>query len=334
MKVLLVSEAFAPSSSPAAETARHVTDGLLVAGHQVLVLTAGPGSSSYRGARVVRTRAVIPVASARRRAEEYGPDLVLVLRPRTLGAAVMRALEPSGVPMVVLDPTPLHPRVGTVLASSESAVRVLAAAGVRAQVWRPGIRADEHHPGLRSTDLHDRWAKAGTPQGPLTVVGYVGPVGQPTTKTVRRLTRIAALPGVRLVVIGSGPGVASLKAAGAKIVGETGGLELARAIASCDVVVQPRRKDTGLAVVLKALASGVPVVAFRTGAAAEVVAAGRTGLLVDRTPGLIGAVARLAEDPDLRSELAAAARTSVAGRTWTDAVAELVAVPSPLPAAV
>ncbi len=337
MKILLVTETFAPATDPAAESARHITDALLAAGNEVLVFTTGPGSSSYRGARVLRSRALFSVAAVRRTALEFSPDVVQFLRPRAMGAAAMRALESLGLPLVVLDPTPLHPRIGSVLASSSAGARVLATAGITAQVWRPGVRTDEHHPGLRSADLHDRWAKVGTPAGPLTVVGYVGQVGQPTSKAVRRLARIAALDGVRLVVLGRGPGTPTLKAAGAKILGDTNGLEQARAIASFDLLVQPRKQDGMLAPVRKALASGVPVVAFRTGPAAELVADERTGVLADRTNGpggLIASVERLAADDDLRARWGEAARESVAARTWTDAVGELLGIYQPLRPAV
>lgn len=337
MRILLVTETFAPASDPGAEAARHITDALIACGHEVLVFTTGTGSDSYRGARVQRTRTLFSVTSVRRSAADFSPDIAQFLTPRAMGAATMRALDGTGIPLVVLDPTPLHPRTGTVLASSAAGARVLSTTGIQARVWRAGVRTDEHHPGLRSAELHDRWAKIGRPEGPLTVVGYVGPVGQPTTKVVRRLARIAALDGVRLVVLGCGPGTTVLKQAGAKIVGDACGLELARSIASFDLLVQPRKQDTSLSAVRKALASNVPVVAFATGAAAEVVADDRTGLLVGKTSGsggLIDAVARLASDPVLRGRLAAHGRESVAQRTWADAIDELVGIYEPLRLAV
>jgi len=330
MRIVLVTEAFAPATDPVAEAARQITDALLTAGHAVLVCTTSQGQGSYRGARVLRTRTLLPAAAIRSTAADFAPDVVWFLSPRAMGAAAMRALEPLGVPTVAIDPTPLHPRTGTALATSAAGARVLAAAGIRAGTWQPGVRTDEHHPGLRSADLHDRWAK-----GPRTVVGYVGPVGLPTSKRVRRLSRIAALDGVRVVVLGCGPGTATLKEAGAKIIGESNGLELARAIASLDVLVQPRKQDSSLGPVRKALASGVPVVAFDSGAAAEVVRDRETGLLVSSgTRGLVTAVGRLASDEVLRARLAANARASVSDRTWADAVGELLAYSAPLSAAI
>lgn len=332
MRIVLVTDTFAPAADAVAESSRHIADALIGAGHEVLILTTSPGNETYRGARVERARSLFSVTSLRRSTTRFAPDIVQFIAPRALGAAAMRALEHTGVPMVVLDPTPLHPRIGHVLASSEAGARVLGTAGVPARVWRPGVRTDEHHPGLRSAELHERWSRARDSDDQRLVAGYVGPVGLPTTRVTRRLAEVAALDGVRLVVVGSGPGTTHLKAAGAKVVGEAVGLELARAIASFDVLVQPRKHETSLTTVRKALASGVPVVAFESAAAAEVVAADVNGVLVGPAAGprgLADAVAALASDPDQVADLASRARASVSDRTWADAVEELIAYYEP-----
>lgn len=332
MRIVLVTDTFAPAADAVAESSRHIADALIGAGHEVLILTTSPGSETYRGARVERARSLFSVTSLRRSTARFAPDIVQFIAPRALGAAAMRALEHTGVPMVVLDPTPLHPRIGHVLASSQAGARVLGTAGVPARVWRPGVRTDEHHPGLRSAELHERWSRARDSDDQRLVAGYVGPVGLPTTRVTRRLAEVAALDGVRLVVVGSGPGTTHLKSAGAKVVGEAVGLELARAIASFDVLVQPRKHETSLTTVRKALASGVPVVAFESAAAAEVVAADVNGVLVGPAAGprgLADAVAALASDPDQVADLASRARASVSDRTWADAVEELIAYYEP-----
>ncbi len=330
---MLVTDSFAPAADEAAETARQICDALVADGHDLLVLTASAGKASYRSAEVVRLRRSPNPAALQQRVADFGADLVQVLRPRALGVVALRALANGEPPVVVLDPSPLAPRVGTVLASSRAGARQLGTAGIQAQLWRPGVRADEHHPGLRSEELHRAWTK-GSPQ---LVAGYAGVVGDASSKHVRRLARVAAADRVRLVVLGAGPGTAALKQAGARIVGECGGLELARALATLDVLVQPRKSATGLDVVRKALASGVPVVAFDTATNREVVTDGHNGLLVPPGQGRTGigdALTRLLADPHLHASLAARARDSVAGRTWSDAVAELLHLSRPLAAAV
>ena len=82
----------------------------------------------------------------------------------------------------------------------------------------------------------------------------------------------------------------------------------------------------------EALASGVPVVAFDGGTAADVVVHEHNGLLVDTDragKAFARAVARLGASADLRFTLVANARESVSHRTWQDAVAELVDVHYP-----
>jgi phosphatidylinositol alpha-1,6-mannosyltransferase len=69
----------------------------------------------------------------------------------------------------------------------------------------------------------------------------------------------------------------------------------------------------GLGIVyLEASASGVPVVAGRSGGAPEAVQQGRTGLVVDGRSAdqIADAVSRILEDPEL------AARMGAAGRQW------------------
>ena len=147
-----------------------------------------------------------------------------------------------------------------------------------------------------------------------------------------RLATVARLPGVRLVVLGDGPGAKVLRAAGAKVIPQATGLERARCLATFDALIQPRKREVYAPAVHEALASGVPVVAFDGGTAAEVVVHEHNGLLVDTDRGgkaFARAVARLGASPDLRLNLAANARASVSGRTWTDAVAELVEVHYP-----
>lgn len=336
MNIVLVSETFPPAGDVPAETARQLATEYQAAGHRVLVLTSSAGRSTHSGALVVRTTPSLSPAEVRARIDGFGADQVHLLSPGTLGVAVLRGLTGTGVPAVILDPTgpvPIRRGLDVVLAGSASAAADLAALGIRAGTWRPGVRLEDHHPGLRSAEVHDRWARAGRPDGDLCVIGHLGPVRAVTAKPTRRLLRIAALPSVRLVVIGGGPGAAVLKRAGAKVLGETTGLEAARALASVDLLVQPRKHPDGLCAVRKALASAVPVVTFATPAARELVRDGVNGLLSDPADGrrgLVAATAELAADPALRARLAQHGRVSVRELSWASAAADLLTVAAPL----
>jgi len=145
---------------------------------------------------------------------------------------------------------------------------------------------------------------------------------------------IRALPGVRnrvdgaaLAIVGGGPYLPALRrlaqrAGVADHVVFTGGVpwaELAAHHAIADVFAMPcRTRGAGLdveglgIVFLEASATGVPVVAGRSGGAPETVRQGETGYLVDgRSVAEIGeAVTRVLLDPAL------AARLGAAGRHW------------------
>ena len=118
------------------------------------------------------------------------------------------------------------------------------------------------------------------------------------------------------------------KVPGAKVLGDICGVDLAHAVASYDVLVQPRRKELDCHGVRRALACGVPVVGFAAGGVPDLVTHGVNGLLVDprHRHGMRDAVAALVRDPGLVTRLAGPARASVSDRTWADAVDELLAV--------
>ena len=145
---------------------------------------------------------------------------------------------------------------------------------------------------------------------------------------------IRALPAIRdevrgaaLAIVGGGPYLAALRrlaqrAGVADHVVFTGGVpwaELPAHHAMADVFAMPcRTRGAGLdveglgIVFLEASATGVPVVAGRSGGAPETVREGETGYVVDgrSVARIAAAVTRLLQDPDL------AVRMGAAGRRW------------------
>jgi len=78
-------------------------------------------------------------------------------------------------------------------------------------------------------------------------------------------------------------------------------------------------------VYLEAAAAGLPVIAHRTGGVAEAVRNGVTGLVVepDDRAGLAGAISSLADNPQLRAQLAAAGQKRGRELSWAKNVAAL-----------
>jgi phosphatidylinositol alpha 1,6-mannosyltransferase len=191
-------------------------------------------------------------------------------------------------------------------------------------LWRPGVDRAAFTPALRDEWLHDRWARARTRPRPLVVVGYVGSLRN--RNDVRRLADLAAVPGIRPVVVGEGSQRAWLEARlpEAKFLGAISTSDLTAVLPSFDLLVHPGTRETCCHTVRQAAAAGVPVVGPRSGAMPEIVRHLETGLLYDATEpvGLRRAVAAVAADPH-RALLGARAR-ELATRSWADAVDELV----------
>jgi len=320
MRIAVVTESFAPRTDETADAARHLVDHFLAEGHDLLILTTGPGIASYRGVDVVRTRRLVPAAALTQRLAGFRPDAVLAVTPRILGAVALASAQRLGVPSLTVNASPAIAatlRSDRHLVTHRSGVSALAAVNAGAHLWLPGVDADAHHPGMRDEALRATWAK-----GSRLVVGFAGTAAK--EKVVTRLQRIAVMPGVRLVMIGTdAPAINGAKATPART-----GLDRARAIASCDVLVQARKRDELVPSVRQALACGVPVVGFDAGGTREVVVHDVNGLLVrfDRKPdepGLRGSLRRLLDESDLRDRLAEQARASVADRSWQVAATEL-----------
>ena len=190
-------------------------------------------------------------------------------------------------------------------------------AGVDTSVFRPD-------PGARA-ELRARYSLGDAPVV-VCVSRLVPRKGQDVL--VRALPALRArVPGTRLLLMGGGPHEAALRALTEQhgvaehvvFTGTVPAAELAAHHAVGDVFAMPcRTRGAGLdveglgIVYLEASATGLPVVAGRSGGAPETVRDGVTGTVVDGTDvaAVATAVGDYLADPGL------AARTGVAGREW------------------
>jgi len=338
MRIALVTETFYPAIDGTTTTLKAVADRLVDTGHHVMVVAPGPGIGSYRGCPVVRVRPLEPVgAQVRAALDGFRPDLVHVTSPGALGRKALKHTRRQGIPSIVVEQGPtldvaadywrakVADRADAVLVTSSWMVDRMTEFGVSAGLWRPGVDSDAYTPALRDQWLHEAWSRAGSTDGPQVVVGYVG--GLHKRHGVRRLAEVATIPSVRLVVIGGGPQRDWLepRAHNAKLVGPLQTGDLTIALPSLDVLVHPGEHETCCHALREAAASGVPVVAPRSGGAPDVVRHLESGLLYDpRDPrDLRRAVTSVVSDRH-RSLLGRRARELAQLRTWTDAVDELV----------
>ncbi|MFF5188940.1 glycosyltransferase family 4 protein [Streptomyces sp. NPDC000345] len=351
MRVVIVTESFPPDVNGVAhcalQTARHLVD----RGHLPLVVApataAGTGPDALAPCPVVRVpslplpgypqvRVALPSRRVAAAIAEHRADLVHLASPFVLGVRGMAAAAKLGIPAVAVYQTDLagyartymgageatawrrirtvHAAADLTLAPSTAARHDLETHGIpRVKLWRRGVDTVRFRPGHRDTALRRELA----PNGEL-IVGYVGRLAP--EKQVELLSGVCGLEGVRVVVVGDGPSRAHLDEAlpGAVFLGRRTGDDLARIFASLDVFVHTGPFETFCQTVQEAMASGVPVVAPAAGGPLDLVAHGRTGLLVpprDATA-VREAVAALAADPALRALYGDAGRATVEGRTW------------------
>jgi len=209
----------------------------------------------------------------------------------------------------------IHNAADRTLAPSTASIERLAAHGVqRIWMWGRGVDVQRFNPAARSDALRRELA----PDGEV-LAGYVGRLAP--EKQVELLAGVAALPGVRLVIVGGGPAEARLRRLipSAVFLGQQRGEQLARSYASLDVFVHSGCHETFGQTIQEAAASGLPVVAPGVGGPVDLVEDGVTGHLVP--PGdaraLTEATRRLAADPLGRAAMGRAARQRVLTRSWT-----------------
>ncbi|MFE2605220.1 glycosyltransferase family 4 protein [Streptomyces mirabilis] len=351
MRVVIVTESFPPDVNGVAhcalQTARHLVD----RGHAPLVVApataAGHGPDALAPCPVVRVpslplpgypqvRVALPSRRVAAAITEHRADIVHLASPFILGVRGMAAAARLGVPAVAVYQTDLagyartyvgageatawrrirsvHAAADRTLAPSSAALHDLEAHGVpRVRLWPRGVDTVRFRPEHRDEALRRELA----PNGEL-IVGYVGRLAP--EKQVELLAGACGLEGVRVVIVGDGPSETSLREAlpGAVFLGRRTGDELARIFASLDVFAHTGPFETFCQTVQEAMASGVPVVAPAAGGPLDLVAHGRTGLLVPpRDEAAVrDAVGALAADPALRAAYGSAGRATVEGRTW------------------
>ncbi|MCF6377181.1 glycosyltransferase family 1 protein [Nocardioides KLBMP 9356] len=348
LRVLVVTESFLPQVNGVTNSVRRVLEHLAGEGHDA-ELVAPTGPTTYAGFPVTLARgANLPFYAefrigleTRRRLrltmERFAPDVVHIASPAALGYQAAKAARSLGIPTVATYQTDLvgfaeryplpggaramealtrriHLGVDRTLAPSTASIDQLARLGiVDVARWPRGVDQELFHPGRRDEELHRELA----PHDEV-LVGYVGRLAP--EKELELLTHVDRIPGVRLVLVGGGPEEARLRALlpDAAFLGVLHGDELARAYATLDVFVHTGRHETYCQSAQEALASGVPVVAPRSGGPIDVVDDTVAGHLY--APGdadeLVRHVQRLVTHPVRRRRMAVAARHSVRGRTW------------------
>ncbi|EMP57175.1 glycoside hydrolase family protein [Marinobacter santoriniensis NKSG1] len=187
------------------------------------------------------------------------------------------------------------------------------------ELWSRGVDCHRFSPHKRDPALRSQWGLAANDRA-IVYVGRLAPEKN-LRMAVACFERIRALhPQSRFILAGDGPLRRELAERHPDYVfcGVLRGEELARHYASGDIFLFPSKTDTFGNVVLEAMASGLPVVAFNDGAAAEHIRTEENGMKapLDDDEGFVDAALRLADQPTLLARLSAQARLDALELTW------------------
>lgn len=347
MHYTLVTETWPPEINGVALTVRDFARGLHTRGHAVDVVrprqvadaTGHPGSADM----LVRSGSLPGYPGLRfgypsggaltRRWRARRPDAVYIATEGPLGWSALRAARRLGIPVA----TGLHTRFDLYMhdygiaplapvalgwmrrfhnAAAATLVPTMALADeLRAQGFRTlrrlprAVDTKRFSPHMRSRALRDAW---GLGSGDLAVI-HVGRLAAEKNLPLA-IAAFRAIqqrhPTARMVVVGDGPSRAGLQQDNPDMVfcGMQKGRALAQHLASGDLFLFPSRTETFGNVVLEAMASGVPVVAFDTGAAREHLVDGAHGHSVEDDAGFVAASLALADAPETCRDMGLAAR--------------------------
>lgn len=366
MRVALFTEVFLPKVDGVVTRVTRTLDQLAELGHEALVFAPGDPPPTYGPHRVVRVRSVsfrpwypeimvgLPTPRIAREMQAFRPDVVHAVNPVWLAAYGVLSARRRNLPLLASFHTDvpsyttrlgnglsllrapsqawitgMHNLAEVNLCTSRQMVDRAREVGIReVDLWPKAVDTVTYHPGARTEEMRHRLT-GGHPEAPLVL--YVGRLSREKDldQLLEPLRRLQGY-GVRLALVGSGPGREELERsfAGTPTVftGYLGGEDLAAAYACADVFAFPSTTETLGLVALESMASGVPVVGADAGGIPFVVDDGRTGYLV--RPGdadaLTDRLRRLATDPDLRARMGAAAREDAQRHSWRAATEALV----------
>ncbi|HEX6603565.1 MAG TPA: glycosyltransferase family 1 protein [Sphingomicrobium sp.] len=284
----------------------------------------------------------IPPA-VRRDIERFAPDLIHVSVPDILNTRAETWAEQRNVPIVASLHTrfetypayypglrwlaPLaevqqrrfYRRANCVLVPNPALVEEMAKlrGDDRVALWSRGVDRELFNPARRDMD----WRRAQGWSDDDTAVLFFGRLvlekGIDTYVEAVRSLRRRGLQ-VRPLIVGAGPAADRFGALeGATFTGHLDGSDLARAVASADIMLSPSTTEAFGNVVLEAMASGVAVVSADAPSASALIDDGRNGILCANGPSdYVAAVERLMQAPGERRRIASAARAASAAFSW------------------
>ena len=365
LDIAFVTETYPPEVNGVAMTVGRLVGGLCELGHRVSVIRPRQGKSDAGNEHELALpglplpgypglRFGLPAGGRlARQWRQRRPDLVHVVTEGPLGWSAVSTARRLGIPVTSgfhtnfdrysvhygvggLRPgfapslRPLPGRTGASMVPTAAPAADLAGEGIAGvRVVGRGVDTVLYDPARRSPGLRSSWGVAhGAP-----VCLYVGRLAPEKNLALARRTFAAIRarhPAARMVWVGDGPSATQLAAEHPDhhFAGLRRGDDLAAHYASADLFLFPSLTETYGNVVAEAMASGLPVVAYRSAAAAELVEHEQNGVVA--SPGdesaYIAAALWMLEADGRPAALSAAARQAMLPRNWGRVVASFETV--------
>ncbi|SEH79694.1 Glycosyltransferase involved in cell wall bisynthesis [Halobacillus karajensis] len=352
MKIAIITETFLPSTDGVVTRLKESIKYLRKQEHEVVVIAPDFGVTEYEGAIVegVKTTKMpfyryrefsLPQRRVKELLQKHNPDLVHVVNPALVGVSGVYYADKLNYPLIAsyhthvpkyLDYYSLYPFKPLVwwyfrklhnyadvnLCTSKAIKKELDEKNFHnVSVWDRGVAVDHYHPKHKNEAMRKRLTGGKTANKLLIFVGRLAP-----EKEIHKIRPLLERRNdLSLAIVGDGPVKKELeetfKGTNTIFTGLLHGEELAQAFASSDALIFPSVTETLGLVILESMASGLPVIAAKSGPTMEQVEDGKTGLLFENenTESMIQAIQRL-EDEGLYRTLCENAREEAEKYSW------------------
>ncbi|MBM7552593.1 glycosyltransferase [Thalassobacillus pellis] len=352
MKIAIITETFLPSTDGVVTRLKEAIKFLRKENNEVIVIAPDLGVKEYEGAIVegVKTTRLpfyrskefsMPQRKVKELLTKHEPDIVHVVNPAFVGASGVYYANKLNLPLLASYHThvpkymdyyrlyPLKPAVWWYfrklhnfsdlnLCTSKAIQKELTDKNFpNVHVWDRGVDIEKYHPEYKNEDMRHRLT-GGKPGNKLFV--FVGRLA--AEKEIHKLKPLLEQRSdISLALVGDGPVRKQLEEtfAGTNTVftGFLHGEELSQAFASGDAFIFPSVTETLGLVILEAMASGLPVIAAKSGPTMEQVVDEQTGLLYENenTDSLLEAISKL-ENEELYKQLCENARAEAEKFSW------------------
>ncbi|OEH92731.1 glycosyltransferase family 4 protein [Bacillus solimangrovi] len=362
MKVAIITETFLPSTDGIVTRLCESIKWLRKEGHEVLIIAPDLGVNEFEGAQVegVSPRSFFlykdkpfayPSRKVKVKLDQFAPDIVHVVNPAFLGLSGIYYARKRKDPLIASYHTNvpkyadyykvpfvkpllwwyfrmLHNKADLNLCTSKTVKDELNEKKFKnVHLWTRGVAVERFGPEKHSVNMRKYLTNQ---QQNKRLLLYVGRLA--AEKEIEKIRCVLdEHEQYALAIVGDGPHRAALeehfKGTNTTFTGFMHGEELASVYASSDVFVFPSTTETLGLVILEAMASGLPIVAAKSGPTVEQIKDGETGLLYDPNVenSLVETMIKL-EDVKLRTRLAENAYQIGQSYGWAEPSRQLLSI--------